>query len=377
LAQLTEALSKEFLRPFGLPCLESRSARTSAQAGDAAEALGGVVMVKIQVPAGGRGKAGGIRRAASAAAAAGLYDQVTAIEFNGLLSTEVLIEPVFDTATELYLAVALDPPTAGPCLLFAAGGGIEVEEGDAVVRIPLRADGSVPAAALRRAAFAAGLEREPAERLLSLAGRLARAFSALDASLIEINPLAVGVEGSLVALDAKLIVDDNALFRQPEVEAALAGMGGRRQEDLVRDESRLEFVRLGGSVGLISGGAGMTMAVMDMIDELGASPACFLDCSANPTPEGYGKALDLLRSDPEVKVILISIFGGLTQIDRVARTLAGLIAERRLAKPIILRLMGTNAAGADAILEEAGLQNHHRLEDAVALAVASLRRLSP
>ena len=377
MAQLTEALSKRFLRPFGLPCLEGRLAHSSAEAAAAADALGGEVMVKIQLPAGGRGKAGGICRAGSADAAAALYEEVTSKEFDGLVSNQVLIEPVFAAAAELYLAVALDPAAGGPSLLFAAGGGVDVEQGETVVRIPLRTDGSVPAAALRRAAFAAGINPQTAGRLLALVNGLASAFAALDASLIEINPLAAATDGSLTALDAKLIIDDNALFRQPEVAAALAAMSCRRREDLVRDESRLEYVRLGGSVGLISGGAGMTMAVMDVIAEFGASPACFLDCSANPTPDGYGRALDLLIADPEVQVILISIFGGLTQMDRVARTLAGLIAERDPVKPVTLRLMGTNAAAADAILQEAGLQNHHSLEDAVAAAVASLTMVRP
>lgn len=139
----------------------------------------------------------------------------------------------------------------------------------------------------------------------------------------------------------------------------------------MRDRTKLEYVRLGGWLGLISGGAGMTMAAMDLIADLGGAPACFLDCSANPTPEGYGAALDLLLEDCEVRAILINIFGGLTQMDRVARTLAKLLAERSSRKPITLRLMGTNADAATAVLEAAGLTNHRGLEEAVAAAVAS------
>lgn len=371
MAQLTEALSKRFLGRFGLPCLPGETVDSPEAAMAAAARLGPRVVVKAQIPAGRRGKAGGVLLVETPEAAANAFQRVTAVEIDGLRAVEALLEPRFDATAELYLAALIDPEAAGPVLLFGTQGGVDVEVTGGIRVIPLEPGGTVPGEVFR--ATGPGLPPAVFEGLPVVAQGLISALTELDARLAEVNPLAVGPRGELVALDARLVIDDHAFFRQPELRAAVREMQPRRVEDQVRDATRLEYVGLDGDIGLISGGAGMTMAVMDLIDELGGRPACFLDCSANPTLDGYGAALNLLLEDARVRAILISIFGGLTQMDRVARTLVTLLNDRRPVKPVTLRLMGTNADEADRILVEAGLVNHQRLEDAVAAAVASAR----
>jgi succinyl-CoA synthetase beta subunit len=286
------------------------------------------------------------------------------------------VEPAFSFETEYYLAIVIDPEEAMPVLLFSPSGGVEVESTQRLARIPLRPDGTLPAAAFRRKAYALEVPSQLVEKLVPVARSLASAFAAWDAQLVELNPLAVSMDGELRALDARLIVDDNALFRQPELKALIASMRPRHLEDMVRDETRLEYVRLGGSLGLISGGAGLTMATMDVIADAGATAACFLDCSANPTRHGYGHALDLMLDDPTVAAVLISIFGGLTQVDRVARNLTQLLSEKNPMKPVTFRLMGTNVEQAEEILQAAGWVNYRTVEDAVAAAVATLPQMA-
>lgn len=369
--QLTEHLSKELLARFGVFVPRGILAATPDEAAGAASSLGLPVAVKAQVPVGGRGKAGGIRRADSEAEARAAFEALTALALDGLPASTARVEPWEPCVAEYYVSIVVDPDCAGPVVLLSPSGGVDLDTGANVVRIPLRDDGSVPAALFRKGAYTSAIRPEVTERLLGVAQSLARAYAATDARLVEVNPLGLTAEGHLIALDARVIVDDHALYRQPEIARFVTQRQPRREEDVVRDRTRLEYVRLGGWLGLISGGAGMTMAAMDLIDDLGGAAACFLDCSNNPTPEGYGAALDLLLEDPGVRAILVSIFGGLTQMDRVARTLVKLIAERAPRKPIALRLMGTNVEAANVVLEAAGLTNHRNLEDAVAAAVAS------
>jgi succinyl-CoA synthetase beta subunit len=371
LAQLTEHLSKELLAQYGVPVGPSRLVFDGDQAAAAAVEFGADVAVKAQVPVGGRGNAGAILRATDAQSAAAAYKVVTEVSVDGLKAESALVEPWSPTEHEVYLGITMDAVSAGPVALFSADGGVGVESGLGLRSVPLREDGTFPVAGFRRAAAADGLDSRFMNEIVSTFLAMTRAFFALDARLVEINPL-VWSNGRALAVDARVIVDDNALFRQPEVRGRLAAMRPRRVEDVVRDETRLEYVQLGGRLGLISGGAGMTMAVMDLIGQQGSAAACFLDCSANPTPAGYGAALDLLLGDPAVDAILISIFGGLTRVDSVARTLVDLIATKAPSKPITVRLMGTNGDKAGGILAEHGLRNHPVLEEAVAAAIESM-----
>lgn len=372
MAQLTEHSSKMLLARFGVPVSTSILTSTPDEAARAAAEIGYPVAVKAQIAVGGRGKLAAILRSNSVGDIGVAFSRVISIEIEGMRATTALIEPWVQMERELYLSVLVDPELQGPAVLFSQSGGVDIESGQTpVIRVPLRRDYTLSAAAFRHGLANEGLSSKLVERVAVIANRLAHAFYTLDATLAEVNPLAELSDGRLLAIDARVVADDHALFRQNEVAALITSMATRRIEDLVRDRTGLEYVQMGGNIGLISGGAGMTMAAMDLIAGMGASPACFLDCSANPTRDGYRAALDLLLDDPNVKVILISVFGGLTQVDRVARTLASLLHEKPATKPLTFRLMGTNVDEADRILAEAHLINHRSLEDAVGAAVRS------
>ena len=374
MAQLTEHLSRRFLARYGVPFGAHELVTTACEAAEAAERVGGPVMVKSQVPLGGRGKAGAVLRAETPADAAAAFRAVTSVEMDGLRSAVAIVERWVAVDAEFYLAVVIDPQENGPVLLFSPHGGVDVEGAGELRRVSMRLDGSVNAAAFRRSAYADKTPPRVVERLLGVAQALGRAYRTLDAQLVEVNPIGLLADGSLVALDAHLLIDDNALFRQPELSDLISKMEPRRMEDRVKEESRLDYVRLDGELGLISGGAGLTMAAMDVIAAAGSTAACFLDCSANPTKHGYGTALDLLLADEQVAAILINIFGGLTHVDRVAATLTALLAERPQTKPITFRLMGTNVEQAEQVLRDVGIVNHPSLEQAVATAAATLPR---
>lgn len=334
--------------------------------------MGTPVVLKAQLPVGGRGKAGAVRFAESPEQAGREFDTVTAIIIEGLRAETVLVEPRKACDAEFYLAVALDPDLAGSVLLFSSRGGIAVKEAGAVERISLRQDGTVPASAFRRVAYAHSIRPAVVEQLLGLAAVLARAHSTLEVESVELNPVGATNDG-LWPLDARIIVDDRALWRQPRLAEALHASRPRRDEDLLRERSRLEYVPLQGSIGLLGSGAGLTMAAMDLIQQMGAGSSGFLDCSANPTRSGIGVALDMLESNDSVRVILVNICGGLMQVDRLARTIAEIVSTRQQRKPVVMRLMGTGLDEAERILGAAGLTNHRVLEDGVAAAIAAAK----
>lgn len=373
--QLPEYTSRQLLRRVGVDISLGQLAWTADQAGDIAEQIGTFpVAIKAQLPLGGRGKAGAIRQAHNPAEAKAAFRGVTSVEMSGLNAKSALIEPWKDVSEEIYLAVTTSPDFGSPIILLSAEGGIEIEEQQGrLEEIQLTADGRVPDASFRTVAYRASISPKAGEKLLAVARGCARAFYNYDATLVELNP--IGISGdALKVLDATIIVDDSALFRQPELVELANDVSPILLEDAVRHRDRLEYVRLAGEVGLISGGAGMTMAAMDIIGALGGRPACFLDCSANPTLEGYSAAFRILDDDVQVRAILISIFGGGTQMDRVAQTLVEVLSLVNCKKPIVIRLEGTNADLATEILEAAGLTNIRDIEVAASHAIKAANR---
>jgi succinyl-CoA synthetase beta subunit len=371
--QLNEHLSKTVLATYGVPCGPGVLAADAEAAVAAAASMGFPVAVKAQVPASGRGKAGGIKRADNPDEIRQRFAEVTSASISGFVADSVRVEPWQTLAAEAYLAVSFSEQHRGPVVLFSGAGGVEVEAGDAVSVLPLRRDGSVDTAALHRAARAVGTGTA-ARSLIALAETLCRAYDALDARLIELNPVGIHDRG-LTAVDARVIIDDNALFRQPDIAARVRASSPRPVEDVERESSGLELVPLPGNVGLISGGAGMTLATMDLLKDSGADPACFLDCSANPTKDGYGRALEYVQAAPGVDVVLISIFGGLTRVDKVAKNICELLDAGACTKPVVFRLMGADVAGATMTLSRFGYLNHEKLEDAVGAVVTTLQAL--
>jgi succinyl-CoA synthetase beta subunit len=368
---LTEHSGKRLLASVGIAVPKGvlvTGARDAARRIDAFP-----VAVKAQVAAGGRGKAGGIRRCASAGEAEAAISEILGMEFAGERPRAVLIEPWLDISRELYLAVTVDGRAGGYVVLYSPAGGVEIESGAPPLRYELGSARNFRGHVFRRLLEPVESDRKVRERVIGLARSLLSLAVARDCITAEINPLLVLKDGTVVAADAKIVRDEAAGFRQADIAAGLAEARVREAKDVRRcQDANLMLVWLDGEVGLISGGAGMTMAAMDAIDAAGGRAACFLDCSGNPTPDGYQLAFELLDRNPRVAVILVSMFGGGLHMDRVARTLIEILARRRSRKPVVLRLNGTRAEKAAEVLRLASYHNHDTLESAVAEAVAKV-----
>jgi succinyl-CoA synthetase beta subunit len=367
---MTEHAGKSLLLAHGVPVPRGLLVRNSGQV--ERWHAGYPAAIKAQVSSGGRGKAGGVVRIDRPEDARDAAQRLFALEFAGERPSTLLIEPWVEHARELYLAVTVDGEAGGYSVLYASEGGIEVED-TPPIKYAFGAPQDFRGHALR--ALLGPVEPDAAvrERVVALARRLLFVATAADATTVEINPLAVLADGKLLALDAKVVRDEAAAFRHADIAAGTARARKREPRMVQRAlAGNLMMVGLDGDIGLISGGAGMTMAGMDMLAAAGLAPACFLDCSSNPTPAGYQLAFDLLDAEARVKAILVSIFGGGTHVDRVAKTLKDLLAHRRSRKPVILRINGTGRERADAILEAAGLHNHPTLESAIEAMVATV-----
>lgn len=369
---MLEAEGKELLAGAGIPVPPDRILVTQPEA-LASLALNYPVAAKAQVRRGGRGKAGGVRRCNNRAEAEAAVADILATDFGSERPESVLLEPWLPIAREMYLAVVADGRAGGFVALYAPEGGVDIEAGPPPLRYEIGIPGDFRAHAFRRLLEPVEPDRAVRERVVALTRRLLQLATARDCTTVEINPLVRLADGSILAGDAKVVRDDAAAFRHADLEAALAAERARESEDVRRcQEAGLMLVWLeGGSVGLVSGGAGMTMAAMDAIASAGSAPACFLDCSGNPTPAGFALAFELLDRNPQVRAILVSMFGGGLHTDRVARTLVGLLRERGPgAKPVVLRLQGTGSEAATEILAAAGHPNHASLESAVTEVVA-------
>jgi succinyl-CoA synthetase beta subunit len=350
-------------------------ARGASIAGAAAEVATFPVAVKAQVRSGGRGKQGGVRRVDSAADLVSAVEAILATQYGGELPDAVLVEPWLAIERECYLSVAVDGRAEGYVVMYSPTGGIDIEEGPPPAHYAVGAPWNFRVHALREVLQEVESDYQWREKVIALAQRLVRLAAMHDCSTIEINPLVKLADGSLIAADAKVARDEWAHFRNGEIRE-MREDERRRADPFLRDSLEMGhmYVRLDGDIGLISGGAGMTMAAMDMIAAQGGKPACFLDASPGPTStRGYRPALAMLDADPQVKVILVSVFGGGTQMQRVANSMKELVAERKSSKPMVFRLDGTNVDQVPAILGQFGAHNHARLEDAVAEAVRLAR----
>ena len=370
---ITEHEGKALLAAYGVPVPTGAVIRKPEQA--ARWRAGFPVAVKVQVSSGGRGKAGGVLRANSADELHAAARALCAKTFGGERPAALLVEPWLEHARELYLAVTVDDSTGGYAVVYGSAGGIEVEvESRAPVKYAFGPASGFRAHELRRVLSAVERDGAVRERVVALARKLLYMATAIDATTVEINPLAVMSDGKLLALDAKVVRDESAAFRHAEVSDALEQARRREHPTVAKAiQGNLMMVWLDGNVGLVSGGAGMTMAAMDLIAEAGAHPACFLDCSSNPTPAGYALAFKLLDAEPQVQAILVSIFGGGTHMDRVARVMQDIMKKRRSRKPVVFRLNGTGRERADELMRAAGLYNHPTIESAVDAVVAQAR----
>ena len=362
-----EYQAKELLAKYGVPVQRGGGAYTAAEAGAVATRLGGKLWaVKAQIHAGGRGKAGGVKLVHSpeeaGAAAAGMLGKRLVTHQTGPQGRDVkrvYVEAASDIARELYLALSIDRTSGRVTLIAAAEGGVEIEElaaraPDKIMRLAVDPATGIEPFHGRRLAFELGLGAPQVKAMVGLVGGLYRAFSELDASLIELNPLVITGSGDLVALDAKMGFDDNAMFRHPEIEA----LRDEGEEDPLEREGQknsLSYVKLDGNIGCMVNGAGLAMATMDIIKLYGGSPANFLDVGGGATRERVTAAFKLILSDPNVEAILVNIFGGIARCDVIADGVVAAAREVNLHVPLVVRLEGTNVELGRKILSQSGL----------------------
>ena len=354
---LLEFKGKSLLTGVGVPVPEGRVARTSEEAGRAAAELGGRVVVNAQVQVGGRGKAGGIKAAASPAEAEAAAGAILGMEIRGHRVGLVWVERATGIAAEWYASFTLDRGSGRHLAMVSARGGVDIEavagaDPAAVVRLPV--DPVLGLASWQAAdlVYRAGLERPAARRAAEVLRLLYRAFVDLDCDLVEVNPLVLTSTGEVVALDAKVTLDENAFFRHPEF--------ARLREDFTEDplerlarERGLGFIKLDGSVGIIGNGAGLVMSTLDVVSLVGGSAANFLDIGGGAGVQTVAGALDLLTRDPAVRAVLVNVFGGITRCDLVAQGILEAVGQRELPWPVVVRLDGTNAAEGRALLDGA------------------------
>ncbi|MFP4530362.1 MAG: ADP-forming succinate--CoA ligase subunit beta [Halodesulfurarchaeum sp.] len=371
--RLHEFRAKEVFDAAGIRTPASTVVEDVRSALRAAGELGYPVAVKAQVPVGGRGKAGGIAIVDSEAELREAADSILGMEIDGYPVETLLVEAAVDAETELYLGVTMDRGERKPVVMASAKGGVDIESVASQTPAAIGQSHVDPAFGLhpyqaRNAVYRAGIDREVATDVATVLQTLYRVWADSDATDAEINPLMVTEEGEMVAVDAVLNIDDDALFRQPDLAEMDAETGG---DDLERraDEAGFEYVRLDGSVGVLGNGAGLVMTTLDLIDHFGGSPANFLDVGGGADAERVGAALDVVFADPNVEVVLINIFGGITRGDEVAAGINAAVAEyESLPVPVVVRLAGTNAAAGRERLTD-NVHTESSFESAVNRAV--------
>jgi succinyl-CoA synthetase beta subunit len=386
--KIQEADAKSLLVAQGLPVPPWTVARTPAEARTAAELyLGegaGRVVIKAQVLVGGRGKAGGVKLAGSAAEAEQVASRILGMDLKGITVRKVLVGPAAVVVKEYYLAAILDRANRGISLIASAEGGVEIEEVAAATPEAIHTVAADPLLGLldyqaRELAFAVGLDGVYLRDFVRIAKGLVATMKANDADLVEINPLAVvreraagGPVERLVCLDAKITIDDSALPRHKDLEL----LRDLDEEDPADAEARhydISYIHLDGSIGCMVNGAGLAMTTMDLVKRAGGEPANFLDIGGGAKADRVSAAMRLILADPKVKAILVNIFGGITRGDEVARGLIDARSRQEREVPMVVRIVGTNADEAARLLQEARFETATSLDEAAAKAVAAAR----
>ena len=351
---------------YGIPVPKGGVASTPAEAKKIAAELGGRVVIKAQVYAGGRGKGGGIKTAQSLNEVEKLAGEIIGMRLithqtsaNGVPVNKVLVEEEGAIAGELYLGIVIDSAKGMPVIMASEAGGMDIEEVAAKTPEKILKEHVDPMIGFqpflgRRLAFGLNLKAELIRPMGQLIGNLFRVFKEQDASLVEINPLVITSDGKLLALDAKLNLDDNAVFRHSDYPE-LRDPAQEDKLDLEAAKHNLTYIRLDGDVGCMVNGAGLAMATMDIIKLMGAEPANFLDVGGGASEEMVSNAFILLLSDPKVKAALVNIFGGILRCDIVARGIIEASKQRDIKVPIVVRMRGTNVEEGLSLLTESGL----------------------
>ena len=375
--KLQEYRSKEILARHGVPIVAGRTATTPEEAREAATEIGGPVVVKAQVLVGGRGKAGGVKLASTPEEAEGRAREIIGLDIKGTTVRTVLVAPAATIAQEYYLALILDRAARAVTVIASAEGGVEIEETartspEAILRLRLDPLIGLQEHQVRRVAFFLGLPAELRRDFATLMRGLNDAFFGSDADLAEINPMVVTDDGKLLALDAKIVLDESALPRHPDLEA-MRDLNEEEPSEIAAREAGISFIKLDGTIGCMVNGAGLAMATMDLVKLAGGEPANFLDIGGGAKADRVAAAFRIILDDPNVKAILINIFGGITRGDEVARGIVEARSQLTRDVPMVVRIVGTNSEEAKRILAEANLITADSLDDAAAKAVEASR----
>ena len=366
--KIHEYQAKGVLARFGVPVPRGEVAFTAAEAGAIARRLGGdIAVVKAQIHAGGRGKGGGVKIAKSAAEAEQLAKQMIGMTLvthqtgpEGKKVGRVLIEEGLQIDRELYLSIVIDRAAACPVIIASAAGGMDIEEVAAshpekILREYIDRGTGIVAFQARKLAFGMGLPGAAANKFVKLLDSVYRAFLDTDASMIEINPLILTKGGDLLALDAKVSFDDNALYRHPDLRE-LRDISEEDPLEVEASKFSLNYIRLDGNIGCMVNGAGLAMATMDIIKLAGGEPANFLDVGGGANAEQIKNAFRILMADKNVKAVLINIFGGILRCDVLAQGVIAAVTELGVPVPIVVRMEGTNVEEGKRMLRESGLK---------------------
>lgn len=372
--KLHEYQSKKIFAKYRIPIPQGRMTDNACDARQIAQELGGRVVIKAQVLAGGRGKAGGIRLARTPEEAEALTTQILGMEIKGLPVHKVLVDEAIHIGQEIYLAIASDREARAPLMMASSEGGIDIEEvahvsPEKIARIHIHPLLGLNSYMARDLAVGIDLPHQHWRSFIDIAQKLWQVYSETDASLVEINPLVITVDQRMLALDGKIVLDDNALFRHPD----LADLRDLDAESPAETEARkygLSYIKMQGEIGCLVNGAGLAMATMDIIKLCGGRPANFLDVGGGASAERVAVALRLILSDPNVRVVLVNIFGGITRCDEVAQGILQALSSSTIKPPMVIRLAGTNAEEGLRMLESAEMQVAESLVEAGRKAVA-------
>jgi succinyl-CoA synthetase beta subunit len=360
---LLEYQGKQLFRDHGVPTPDGQPAQTAQEALEAAEDLGYPVVIKAQVLIGGRGKAGGIKVANDREEAREHAEAILGMDIRGFTVRELYVEKASDISEEYYSAVLLDRGAKKPMVMLSRMGGMDVEEiaerdPTAIARVHVDPLVGFQDFHGRRLAFEAGIADDVIRPVGALLARVYETFVEEDAMLVEVNPLLVTEAREVVALDAKVTVDGNALYRHPDV-AAMRNPGAEDPQEQMARERGLTYVKLDGSIGVLGNGAGLVMSTLDVVAQAGGRPANFLDAGGGSKAEAIVDAVEVILSDPKVDAVLFNIFGGITRCDEVARGLVEAFRQIDVKAPFVVRLDGTNDEEGRRIIAEADLDNVH------------------
>jgi len=357
--KLEEFQAKKLFREYGIPVPDGTMVTTAEEARSAAEQIECPVVVKAQVQAGGRGKAGGVKLAKTPAEAYMAADSILGMDIKGFRVERLLVDPAVSIAGEYYVGITFDRRKKLPVMMASASGGVDIEKVAAETPEKIFFQEINPERGLRsfeakQLAFQLFADKKKALATASIMIKLWDCFHGIDASLVEINPLAELEDDSIIALDAKIVLDDNAIFKHPVMEEMRLPTPSE-QKELDAKSHGLSYVQLDGDIGCMVNGAGLALATMDLIKHLGGAPANFLDIGGSSSPEKVIHAMELLVSDSNVKAVFINVFGGITRCDDVANGLVAALQEIKTDIPLVIRLTGTNEEEGIRILSDFGI----------------------